>query len=375
MPPSPKRRKIAEAAAKAVETDPVEDAAAKLARHRERLRERSIINELAGERSFRAHLEKLARDTVPLLPPPPPYRPIVTKGKPSTETMVQLLSDFHAYETVKPSRVRDFNAYNADIFGLRARGIVENHIAIKRKLEAGEGWRFPELVIALNGDLISGTIHELERHSDAPNVILAVYGAAMVLAQMVRDLAANYEFVRIFCTSGNHGRLPDARRVQQKDPLRNWDAMIAILAKEATRNIPHIRWVIPDSYAVGYEIQGWRFVQTHGHEINSWNQIPYYGLNRAVTNLNALEASRGMPIHYWLFGHFHSLSQIPAANGETIVNGSLIGGNEFSVNALGKADKPRQLMFGVHREHGITHRWPVGVDGKSSYEVAPWDAL
>lgn len=380
MAPSLKKRKptraeVAQAAAKAIEVDPVEDAAAKLAQHRERLRERQVINELAGERSFRAHLERLAMATVPLLPPPPAYKPITTKGKPTTETMLQMLSDFHAYETVKPSRVRDFNIYSADIFGQRARGIVENHIAIKTKMEQGGGWRFPELVIALNGDLISGTIHELERHSDAPNVILAVYGAAMVLAQMVRDLAAHYEAVRIFCTSGNHGRLPDARRVQQKDPLRNWDAMIAILAKEATRNIPHLAWVIPDSYAVGYEIQGWRFVQTHGHEINSWNQIPYYGLNRAVTNLNALEASRGKPIHYWLFGHFHSLSQIPAANGETLINGSLIGGNEYSVNALGKADKPKQWLLGVHREQGVTHRWPVSVDSKDSYEVAPWDAL
>jgi len=77
MAPSLKRRKtktradIAKAAAKAVEVDPVEEAAAKMAEHRERLRERAVINELAGERSFRALLEKLARDTVPALAPPP----------------------------------------------------------------------------------------------------------------------------------------------------------------------------------------------------------------------------------------------------------------------------------------------------------------
>lgn len=375
MPPSLKRRKIAEAAAKAVEVDPVEDAAAKLAQHRERLRERAVINELAGERSFRAHLERLALATVPVLPPPPVYKPIVTKGKPTVETMVQFLSDWHAYEIVKASRVRDFNAYNADIFGQRARGIVENHVAIKNKLESGGGWRFPELVLPLNGDFMSGTIHELERHTDAPNVILAVYGTAFVLAQVVRDLGAHYERVRAFGIPGNHGRLPDARRMQQKDPLRNWDAMIYILVKEMLRDLSHIEIVIPDAYAVGYEIEGWRFVQTHGHEIKSWNQIPYYGINRQVTNLNALEASRGKPVHYWLFSHFHSMSQMPSAAGETFINGSLIGPNEFTINALGKADKPMQLMFGVHREHGVTHRWPVGVDSKDAYEVTPWDAL
>ena len=34
-------------------------------------------------------------------------------------------------------------------------------------------------------------------------------------------------------------------------------------------------------------------------------------------------------------------------------------GTEFSVNSLGKSDKPKQWLLGVHQEHGITHRWQV----------------
>jgi hypothetical protein len=87
--------------------------------------------------------------------------------------------------------------------------------------------------------------------------------------------------------------------------------------------------------------------------------IPYYGLDRMVRNINALEASRGSIIHYWLVGHFHSASSIPVNAGEVFVNGSVVGASEFTVNGLGKADAPRQYMLGVHREHGVTHRWPL----------------
>jgi len=331
---------------------------------------------VAGERSFRALLERIARNTASVLAPPPVFIPIKTGKSASHETMVQMLSDFHAYELIKASRTRGINEYTADIFGRRARGLIENHISIKRRLERGGGWKFRELVVALNGDIISGTIHELERHSDAPNVVMAVYGAARVLALMLRDLAANYPRIRAFCISGNHGRLPDAKRMQQKDPLRNWDAMIYVLAKEMLRDCPTIEFIIPDSYSVAFEVEGWRFIQTHGHSIKSWNQIPYYGINRQVTNLNALEASRGKPINFWLFSHFHSESSLPASAGEAIINGSLIGPNEFAINELGKADKPLQLMFGVHPEHGITHSWKIlATEAKEGYPVRPWEDL
>ena len=370
------RAQLAKDAAEAVSIDPIEAETERLAKHRERLIEQALIRDVAGERSFRALLERVAKSTVDLLPPPPPFKPIKTGRAASQETMVQMLSDFHAYEFVKASRTRGINEYTADIFGRRARGLVENHVSIKRRLERGGGWRFRELVVALNGDIISGTIHELERHSDAPNVVLAVYGAARVLALMLRDLAANYVSVRAFCISGNHGRLPDAKRMQQKDPLRNWDAMIYILAKEMLADCETIEFIIPDSYSVAYEVEGWRFIQTHGHSIKSWNQIPYYGINRQVTNLNALEADRGSPVNYWLFSHFHSASALPASAGKAIINGSLIGPNEFTINELGKADKPLQVMFGVHPEQGITHFWEIhATEAEEGYPVRAWEEL
>ncbi len=321
--------------------------------------ERDLIEAVAGEKSFRALLESLATRTTQLLPIIPPYRaPKEQKGA-TIETVFQELSDFHGGESVTRERTRGFNEFSTTILAQRLKRVIDSHVSIKQRMERGGGWKFKKLVVGLNGDLVSGTIHEIERHSDAKNVVMAVYAVAMILAQALRDLAAQYPEVEIYCTSGNHGRLPDARRVQQKDPTRSWDTMIALLAKEHLRASPHITFHIPDSYSVAYDIEGWTFLQTHGHDVKSWNSIPWYGLNRLVGNLNALEASRRSTIHYWVFAHFHSKSSLEHASGESFINGSMIGGTEYSLNSLGKSDKPCQWMLMVHKEHGVTSRWPL----------------
>lgn len=342
-----------------------------LARH-----ERDLLMASAGEKSLRATLEHLVTSVAQDFPAPPAYKaPTVKLSEVVDETLVLMLSDWHLYETVDPERVRHLNAYDSKIAGRRVRTIVSSLIAIKRKMERG-GWRFPRLVVSLNGDLISGSIHEVERHSDAPSVVHAVYGAGLLLAQALRDLVAEFEEVEVFCTSGNHGRLPDARRVQQKDPLRSWDTLIAWMAKEHLRGCgERLRWHTPNSYSVMFEVEGWNFLQTHGHDVKSWNSIPWYGINRLVGNINALESARNVVVHHYLFGHFHTATSLPHAAGESFINGSLIGGTEFGVHGLGKADKPAQWLFGVHKDHGVTHRWPLLAEqagATEGYDVRPW---
>lgn len=360
--------------ASAAPVDPVQDAEARRARTRELAREREQLEAVAGERSFRTYLDSLIRSAAPKIDPPPKYREPKAKVGAVEESLLLLLSDWHAYEVVKPERVLGLNEYSADVLGRRAWRIIHGVRSIAGKLRAG-GWRLPRLVVACNGDFISGTIHEVERHSDAPNVIQAAIGCGLLLAQCLRDLAAGFETVDVFGTSGNHGRLPDHRRVNPKDPSRSWDYLIYSVARQALADVPHVRFTLPDSYSVVYEVEGWRFYQGHGHDIKSWQSIPFYGISRAATGLNALRVAAGCPIHYFLFSHFHNAGSICAPGSEYFVNGSLIGGTEFSVHGLGRADRPSQWLFGVHRDHGVSHRWPIQAEGPGpagSYDVRPW---
>lgn len=340
--------------------DPIEAERARQARARELQAEREALREVAGERSLRSHLTRLFHEIAPKLQPAPKYVPPKRTAKEVTsETLLLHLSDWHYGERVAAESTRGFNAYDTDIAAARVASVVRGAIGIADKMRAGGGWRFPRLVVALNGDLVTGTIHELERHSDPENIIWSTYSAGLLLADAVRTLAGSFPQVDVYCTSGNHGRLPDARRMQSKDPTRNWDTAVALFAKTALANCPNVTVEIPNSYAVSYEVEGTTVLQSHGHDIKSWSGIPWYGISRFLGNYNGMEAARGGRIGAYLFGHFHSQTNITYPGGEAFVNGSLIGGTEWTVGTLGKADRPCQMMLAFHADHGVTHRWPI----------------
>ena len=317
------------------------------------------LKDVAGEKSLRHMIESLFRDVVPSYPAPPRYKaPARKSGRRVVETALMQWTDWHYGEVVKSERVRGLNAYDQEIATQRVTSMVDNARSIVARLRTG-GHEFPRAVLAVNGDLVTGSIHDLEKHSNGKTIVESVVACGNLLAESIRSVAADFDAVDVFCTVGNHGRLPDARRMEQKSPLRNWDALVYFFAQCALRDVPNVTVTIPDAYAVGYECQGWRILQQHGHEVKSWAGIPWYGIGRYVARLTALESRRDASPHVYLFGHFHTATSLPHANGETFINGSLIGGTEFSVNALGKADAPAQWLLGVHAEHGITHRWPV----------------
>ena len=79
---------------------------------------------------------------------------------------------------------------------------------------------------------------------------------------------------------------------------------------------------------------------------------------------------------YACLGHFHSAGALDRVIGELILNGSAVGGNEFSIGALFTSNQRRQLMFGVHPEKGRT--WQFALDlsrahGKVRYVWYPGD--
>ena len=366
------------AVAAEVTLDPIEEQKRRIEAQRDVQKNAALIKQLAREDALRDYLAELVSQTAQRFKAPPAYRPPKIHKDASVETMYQAFSDWHAYEEVDADRTLGFNEYDALIMGQRVRRIVESHISIKRRMERGGGWHFPKLIIGANGDFVSGTIHEIEKHTDAPNIVMAVYGCGLVLGQAIRDLAAEYERVEIFCTAGNHGRLPDARKKQHKDPTRTWDTLIYLYAMEHLRDVPNVQFYIPNAFSVAIHESGWEMMQTHGDDVKSWNAIPWYGLNRKVSKMNALEASRRRIINYWIFGHFHTDAELQTPAGASFINGSLIGGNEYSIGELSEHNPPTQLMFGIHPAHGVTFRYPLLGDtdkNAPAYAVKPWEDL
>lgn len=301
------------------------------------------------------------KDVAPVLDSPSRYRaPRITKDT-VTESLLLCLSDWHADEIVRADAVFGLNEYNRQVMDRRVCRIRDTVIEIKNRLESG-GYRFPTLVVSVNGDMVSGTIHEVERHTDGPNIMQTSLRCGSKLAELIRDMSAHFECVEVFCTSGNHGRLGDAKKVQTKEPTRSWDYLIYKYAEAMLADCVNVRFEVPDAWAVMFELEGHLFCQQHGHFVKSFNSIPFYGINRMTSKLGATLARHHQPIAYHLFGHFHLYGTIENAGGEYIINPPLIGPQEFGVHSFGDAVPPGQLLMGVHEKYGVTHRWRLAAE-------------
>ena len=204
----------------------------------------------------------------------------------------------------------------------------------------------------------------------------------MTLAAAIRDLSAHYERVTVVCTSGNHGRLPDAKRMQQKDPTRNWDTLVYLFAESNLFNLDNVRFLIPDSYVASFSIGSKRFVQYHGHGIKSWNSIPHYGIGRwtplhALMRLSHESAGQLLPA----VSHFHS-GIGNAFRGRQDFHKWVSHRRHGILRQRNRAcDAPSQKMMFVSDPVGVNSEWSLygEVEGEErkgsslSYPVYPWE--
>jgi hypothetical protein len=92
---------------------------------------------------------------------------------------------------------------------------------------------------------------------------------------------------------------------------------------------------------------------------NSWNSVPWYGIERKTRRLNAIGAVTGEIPNYFLLGHFHNMASQQHTTGETIINSSWAATDEYALNSLGAYSEPYQWLFGVHPQYGISWRLPI----------------
>lgn len=339
------------------DVDPVEFHRRKVVDAQQRQEHIEAVKEL----SFRELLQDVLGNVAQTLDAPPRYRSPRISTNTVTESLLLCLSDWHADEIVRADAVFGLNEYNRDVMDRRIVRIRDTVLEIKERLESG-GHRFPTLVVSANGDMVSGTIHEVERHTDGPNIMQTSLRCGSKLAELIRDLSGHFEQVHVVCTSGNHGRLGDAKKVQTKEPTRSWDYLIYKYAEAMLAQCENVTFEVPDAWAVMFELEGKLFYQGHGHFVKSWNSVPFYGISRMTSRLGSVLSRHHQPIDYYLFGHFHIYGSIENAGGEYIINPPLIGPQEFGVHSFGDAVPPGQLLLGVHHRHGVTHRWRLAAE-------------
>jgi hypothetical protein len=318
-----------------------------------------------AERKYREAVERLEQDgaiidamreAVSALEPAPPPKKRERRGRGRPETAVMLVSDYHIGERVSEEETGGLARYDFETFEKRWRYHVETVASLTKDKLAG--YDIPRLQACMLGDMVSGTIHdELVVTADGTPMEWVVEGGH-VIAQGLRDLAAEFEQVRVDCVVGNHGRL--TRRPAYKQRYVNWDYLLYKFIELELRDQRNVEFTVPRSFWDVIEVEGKHVLNLHGDNIRAWNGIPWYGITRAVGNLSTLLASQGVRFDVVNLGHFHNAGALDRIGGELVLNGSAVGGNEYSIGALFTSNRPRQVLYGMHPEHCKT--WSYAID-------------
>lgn len=334
--------------------------------------ERRAFVDAAREVAFREALRKFIADSVQPLPPPTPPKPPARPKSAALREPLLVFNDWHFEEVVRPSGVLGLNSYDIPTACRRLWRVVRAVRDWKADFEAGKRFRVPGLTVALLGDMVTGSLHGLERHSSAPNVVRAALACGDLLALALADLAADFGPVKVVGVVGNHGRLPDDKKVPTKDPTRSWDYVAYEVARRRLAAAPAVTWELPEAYGVLFDVAGFNCYAAHGNFIPNNLGVVGYGVRRFTANLAANLSAAGKPLKYAFLGHWHQANSAEFAGVEATICPSLIGTQEYSFLSGGSVNRPAQEMFLFDRHLGLVTRERLYGDGpgpRGTYEV------
>lgn len=275
--------------------------------------------------------------------------PEFTSGVPSL-----LLSDFHWSEVVDPQQIFFKNKYDLDVAERRLENITLRTIHILKECITAN--KYPGIVINLGGDMISGDIHdELTVTNDKP--IMPTF--IDLYTNMVRVLTRfAEEFGKVFvpCVNGNHSRT--TKKIPAKDrAYTNFDWLLYHMLAKYFEDDHRVTFYIGDGGDVQYKVYGHIYRLTHGDQFRGGSGL--LGLVAPVMRGEFKKRTASTSYNYrydtLLMGHFHQYMTL----GNVIVNGSLVGYNEYAMLNNFPFDIPKQALWITNKDYGITLQVPV----------------
>ena len=319
----------------------------------------------------RKHIFKLGKHK----PKPPKW---VTKSSPATGTPgvpTLFLSDFHYGEVVRPDAVNNLNNFDKKISQLRLKSTVETAIDLCHNHMVNP--KYPGIVLALGGDMMSGSIHdELIESNDGTSIdhVLELFDQ---LIWTITTLADKFNKVFIPTCYGNHSRMYQQWRNKEAAHL-SFDWMLYnMLEKHFTANKDtRVQFLIPTGFDAYYKIYDTSYLLTHGDRLGVRGGTGIVGMlgpiARGVQKVRSEYANFGKSIDYVIMGHYHQYISIKGA----IVNGSLKGYDEYAMSNRFAFEIPKQALWFTHPQYGITFQVPVvaeqGVPKKPKKEWLQW---
>jgi hypothetical protein len=269
--------------------------------------------------------------------------PVKLPSGQSEAVAVMVASDWHVEENVELSATSGKNEFNLTIADSRITSFFQGSFRLFDILAKESSIK--TVILALLGDFITNTIHEDLQESNNLLPSDAIYWAECRIASGIRfllDHCPKDVELLIVCHSGNHGRMTKKQRgtTEAGNSLEHfmYHHLRDFFAAEK-----RIKFQIAEGYHTFTKLFNGAYTIRwhHGHAVQYQGGVGGITIpvNKAIAQWNTAHPEVALDV----FGHFHQKLD----GGTFIVNGSLIGYNDFGIRIKAKFEKPKQVFFTV----------------------------
>lgn len=277
----------------------------------------------------------------------PPARPVVfVSEKPQKHEAVPLwiASDWHVEEFVDGNKIQGLNHYDLAESERRAKRFFTNGLRLTQM--AARDSIIKRVLLVLGGDFFSNGIHEELMESNQLGPTHAVAYARDLLAGGIRQILKTTDLdVELACVVGNHGRFTKKIRFSTAVENNLEYLMYQWLASEF-RDEKRVKFhICAGTMQFVTLFDSFIIRVVHGYEIKSGGGIG--GVTIPIRKKLA-GWDQAKQADLTIMGHFHQMLD----GGNFLVNGSLIGYNEYC-QANGFSPEPPQQTFAlIHSRNG-----------------------
>lgn len=254
----------------------------------------------------------------------------------SNKEGLALLSDWH-FGMVIDNYV---NKFNKEIFDKRVQKVLSKII------EYGKQNKISMLHVANLGDLCSGIIHVSTRVQSNEDVIEQIQYVSETLAEMLSILANEFPKVIFYNVAGNHSRTnPNKNEIGIKE---NFEYLIPWYLQARLRDFDNIEiHNEQDGFIIG-KIKNEDIVFVHGH------------YDKPESSVTKIPQMTGIIPSFIVSGHIHHHYEKEYGKTTVIVNGSLVGSDDYAMQGRFGA-KPSQ-KFLVFNDEGLECTYSIKLD-------------
>lgn len=244
------------------------------------------------------------------------------QGVDAIKEAVLLISDWH----IGVQCDNYYNQFNLNIAVERVNKLVNDTINYCKLNKVSK------LTVLNLGDMIQGIIHVNSRIEQQFDLTKQIMTAAELIAQTLNELQKAAPKVIYRSVTDNHSRaIANKKEVIEKE---NFSKIMDWFIQERLKDtkIEFILEEIDDTFGMFQLLNGKKVVFTHGHLDNINNCFQHY--------VGATEQF----IHYILLGHYHCEKAKSFQGTKVIVNGSLVGTEQYALNNR-LFNKPTQTLL------------------------------